>query len=62
MNIRIIKHVPFEGANLLIKNCKDELDNSAYIQTESEMFLNKDRFININKIMDSLLNALSLPI
>lgn len=47
-----------ESAKALIENCSGELDGSVYVQTENELLSNKQRFININRIMIDVLTAL----
>jgi len=42
----------------LIDHCGDELDGSAYVQSKNEMLSSPQRFLNINKIMRSVLGAL----
>ena len=47
-----------QSAKLLIENCRNELDGSQYVQTENEILSNPQRFLNINKIMVSVLTAM----
>jgi len=47
-----------QSAKALINNCRDELDKSQYVQTESEILSDNQRFININQVMYSVLEAL----
>jgi len=47
-----------ESASLLVENCGDELDGSAYVQSGSELLSNSQRFTSINQIMLSVLEAL----
>jgi GMP synthase-like glutamine amidotransferase len=47
-----------KSASLLVKNCKAELDNSKYVQTEKEILSQEEKFSNINQIMDSMLDVL----
>lgn len=47
-----------QSARLLIKHCRDDLDSSPFVQTESELLSNTRRFSAINKIMLSVLEAL----
>lgn len=46
------------SAQLLIENCSDELDGSRYVQSADEMLFNKQKFLQINKIMSSILYEL----
>ena len=46
------------SAQALIENSRNELDNSAYVQTEQQMLSSPQRFSNINQIMRSVLDAL----
>lgn len=46
------------SAAALIKNCRNELDDSCYIQSEDEILSNIQRFSAINAIMCSVLDAL----
>lgn len=46
------------SARALIKNCRDELDGSQYVQTESEMLSDESKFNKINDIMHSVLQKL----
>ena len=47
-----------QSARSLIDNCRDELDGSPYVQSESKMLANKQRFSTINQVMRSVLEAL----
>jgi GMP synthase-like glutamine amidotransferase len=47
-----------QSARLLIDNCRDELDGSRYVQSESEILANHQRFTTINQAMLSVLEAL----
>jgi len=47
-----------QSATGLIENCKDELDNSRYVQTAEQMLADPDRFIRINRVMAEILAAL----
>ena len=47
-----------ESAKALITNCRDELDGSAFVQPETEILSRKERFYNINAVMDSVLERL----
>ncbi len=47
-----------EAAAALIENCRDELDSSPYVQSESEMLADEQRFTHINKVMHAVLEAL----
>jgi GMP synthase-like glutamine amidotransferase len=49
-----------QSASALINNCRDELDESQYVQTESEILSNNQRFTNINQVMCSVLEALEV--
>ncbi len=46
------------SASALIEHCRDELDDSHYVQIESDMLSNKQRFTDINQIMHAVLEAL----
>ena len=46
-----------ESASLLVENCGDELDASAYVQSENDLLANSQRFSSINQIMLSVLEA-----
>ena len=47
-----------ESAATLIEYCGDELDGSQYVQAADEILSQSDKFIHINKIMASLLDAM----
>ncbi len=47
-----------QSARALIENCRDELDSSPYVQDESTMLSNTDRFVTINEAMRLVLEAL----
>ena len=47
-----------ESARALIKNSRDELDNSKYVQSEKEMLARPARFEHINKVMKKVLERL----
>jgi len=47
-----------KSASLLVENCGDELDGSAYVQSENDLLVNSQRFSSINQIMLSVLEAL----
>lgn len=47
-----------QSATSLIENCRDELDDSRYVQSENELLASSQRFPNINQIMLSVLEAL----
>jgi len=47
-----------QSAKAIIENCRNELDASEYVQSEIEMLSKPQRFIDINQIMLSVLNAL----
>ncbi|MCD4787961.1 MAG: amidotransferase, partial [Desulfobacterales bacterium] len=49
-----------QSASALINNCRDELDKSQYVQTESEILSDNQRFTNINQVMYSVLEALEV--
>ncbi len=49
-----------QSAKALINNCRDELDKSQYVQTESEILSDNQRFTNINQVMYSVLEALEV--
>jgi len=49
-----------QSASALINNCRDELDKSQYVQTESEILSDNERFTNINQVMYSVLEALEV--
>ena len=49
-----------QSANALINNCRDELDKSQYVQTESEILSDNQRFTNINQVMYSVLEVLEI--
>lgn len=42
----------------LIKNCRNELDDSLYVQSEEEMLSSPENFSRINQIMFDILDAL----
>jgi GMP synthase-like glutamine amidotransferase len=46
------------SAELLIDNCRDELDGSKYVQSENEILISAQRFSFINKIMLSVLETI----
>ncbi|RLB69512.1 MAG: amidotransferase [Deltaproteobacteria bacterium] len=46
------------SAQALINKCRDELDGSLYVQTESEIVADPQRFSRINQIMANILNCL----
>jgi GMP synthase-like glutamine amidotransferase len=48
----------FQSASSLINNCRNELDGSHYVQTESEILSDNLKFTPINKAMFSVLKAL----
>ncbi len=41
----------------LITNCKDELDNSRYVQSARQMAGNPDRFVQINRVMNDIVTV-----
>ncbi len=47
-----------ESATALIENCGDELDDSHYVQSEEAMLSDPQRFLDINRIISSVLDAL----
>jgi len=47
-----------ESVSLLVENCGNELDGSAYVQSENDLLSNRQRFSSINQIMLSVLEAL----
>jgi len=47
-----------ESAGSLIDNCADELDGSSYVQSKNEILSDPQRFLNINQVMFSVLEAL----
>ncbi|MCD4804162.1 MAG: type 1 glutamine amidotransferase [Desulfobacterales bacterium] len=49
-----------QSASALINNCRDELDKSQYVQTESEILSDNQRFTNINQVMYSVLESLEV--
>jgi len=49
-----------QSAKALINNCRNELDKSQYVQTESEILSDNQRFTNINQVMCSVLEALEV--
>jgi GMP synthase-like glutamine amidotransferase len=44
-----------KSAANLIQNCRNELDNSKYVQSEKEILSCKEKFSCINKIMNSMI-------
>ena len=48
------------GAEALIKNCADEIIDTPFIQSSREMLSDNIRFHKTNKVMDRLLNMLSI--
>ncbi len=46
------------SAQALINKCRDELDGSLYVQTESEIVADPQRFSRINQIIANILNCL----
>ncbi len=44
-----------DSANALIRNCGTDLDNSAFVQTATEMLQNNEKFIAINRAMSAVL-------
>ena len=50
--------ITIESATLLIENCRNEIDDSQYVQSAEEMLSNTQRFSNINQIMHSVLDVL----
>ncbi|WP_456324764.1 type 1 glutamine amidotransferase [Desulfonauticus submarinus] len=47
-----------ESATKLIKNCRQDLDNSKYVQSEKKILSNNQKFTLINKLMKKILNKL----
>jgi len=47
-----------QSATALIEHCGDELDGSSYVQTAEQIFAGPDRFRQINRLMDNILNCL----
>jgi len=47
-----------ESARVLIENCGDELDGSAFVQTEKELMADEKKFIRINEVMTTVLERL----
>jgi GMP synthase-like glutamine amidotransferase len=47
-----------ESATALIQNCRNELDNSKFVQSEEEILSDRTRFLRINGIMQAFLQAL----
>ena len=47
-----------DSASLLVKNCRDELDGSIYVQSEEEILDEPTRFTRINKVLSRLLEKL----
>lgn len=50
--------ITYESAQSLIQNCRDELDGSRYVQTETQMLSDKSRFTRMNELLDSVLHKL----
>ncbi len=46
------------SARLLIDNCRNELDGSRYVQSESEILADSERFIRTNQIMTSVISVM----
>ncbi len=44
-----------ESAEALLKNCRDELDGSKYVQNEKEIYSDREKFLKINSVMTSVL-------
>ena len=47
-----------ESARALIENCRDELDDSKYVQSEWEIMSNLNRFNTINRLMYQVIKVL----
>jgi len=47
-----------QSASSLIEHCRNELDDSPFVQSESELLSSSQRFSSINKIMLCILEAL----
>lgn len=52
--------ITLSSASALIENCRNDLDGSAYVQSEAVMLAETERFDKINKLMSSVLNALEI--
>ena len=50
-----------ESVKNLIENCGDELDGSAYVQTEKDMLASEQRFVQSNRLMRHILECLEGP-
>ena len=46
------------AAALLIENCRDELDNSKFVQDEDQIMAEENKFLRINQIMRLVLETL----
>lgn len=46
------------SARLLIDNCRDDLDGSQYVQSESAILSDAERFLQTNRIMTDVLSVL----
>ena len=46
------------SANALIENCREDLDNSTFVQTAEEILRDKQKFISINQAMSAIFNQL----
>ena len=49
-----------QSAELLIEKCGDEIVTERFIQSSNEILSDKNRFINVNRLIDTLLENLSL--
>lgn len=47
-----------ESARMLIDNCRHELDDSRFVQTENEIMSNRGKFDQINSVMQSIMTVL----
>ena len=48
-----------DTAAALVENCKDELTDGAFIQTPEEMLARPERFFEINRVMDQVLDGMA---
>ncbi len=51
-----------EIARELVNNCRNELDESRYVQSEGEILADPEKFFRINQIMADILNSLEQPV
>jgi GMP synthase-like glutamine amidotransferase len=47
-----------DSAKALVENCRNELDDSKFVQNEKEMLSKESRFLRINEVMVSVLERL----